>query len=246
MKILAFDIGNTNTHCALFDFLSIKETFIFPTDNIGDKKIYKRLAKFKADVLCYSSVVPDTKRAFEENSRNILQLRPFNITRDFGPLVENATRCPETTGQDRLCNASWAFFAKGTASCVVDVGSAVNFDVVDSKGRFLGGIIGPGLTTALSLMSLNLALIPNVRTSEQKKIIGNDTPSAVQLGAFLAVKGLIQLGIENVKKKFRENAWIIGTGRDSKYFKEYFDEIVPDATLKGLVVSFLTYERKLV
>ncbi len=243
MKILAVDIGNTNTHFGLFD--SLKPLKKFTMRNLKIRLIYKQLRAIVPDIICYSSVVPKESKGLESYLKKYFGLKPLNITRDFPAFVKNMTRNPETTGQDRLANGSWAYYARRSACCIVDVGSAVNFDVVDENGLFLGGIIGPGLGLISRAMNNNLALIPVVEAKERKEYIGRDTSSSLQIGSMLAVKGLINLGIKRVDMMFHNKIHIIGTGQDARFFKNRFDEIIPDITLKGIVVSFLVSENKL-
>ncbi|MBU1535729.1 type III pantothenate kinase [Myxococcota bacterium] len=64
----------------------------------------------------------------------------------------NQTLEPQKTGVDRLLNCL-AAYNHGVGALVVDVGSAVTWDVVSPEGKFLGGAIAPG--PQLQLLSLH-------------------------------------------------------------------------------------------
>jgi len=243
-RILAVDIGNTNTHFALVKSLGVLASTSVKTSEVGSSGIYRKFKGLRPGVICYSSVNRKGSLRFESNCKRFLKQRPLNITRDFSPVVKNVTVTPKTTGQDRLSNVSWAYYKYKKACCVVDVGSAVNFDVVDSRGRFIGGLIGPGLALSLEAMHSKLDQIPRIKTESVKTGIGNDTRSALQLGSALAVRGLLKLGLDVIREKFKQRIRVIGTGNDAKIFREYFDEIDKHITLRGLVVSYLLYETR--
>lgn len=89
---------------------------------------------------------------------------------------------PETIGPDRLANAVAAAHF-GAQTVVVDFGTAVTFDVVDRKGRYVGGIIAPGLSAMTDYLHEKTALLPRIRIREIKSPIGKSTEEAMLVDA---------------------------------------------------------------
>src|SRR5258708_13402099 len=80
---------------------------------------------------------------------------------------------PSLLGADRWLGLIGAWTMARTALCVVDAGTAVKVDSVDSKGQHLGGLIAPGIHM------MREALMSN--TSDIAKAAFNSTPSLPSL-----------------------------------------------------------------
>ena len=52
---------------------------------------------------------------------------------------------PREVGADRLVNGVAGFHKYGGPCVVVDLGTAINFDVVSANAEYLGGMIAPGI-----------------------------------------------------------------------------------------------------
>ena len=89
---------------------------------------------------------------------------------------------PETIGPDRLANAIAAQHLVGGPIVVVDFGTAVTFDIVDRRGRYVGGIIAPGLAAMTFLL---VATIPHVQ------VHADFAAAAISLLVGIAYFGLI-------------------------------------------------------
>ena len=83
---------------------------------------------------------------------------------------------------------------------VVDFGTATTFDVI-TKNNYLGGVIAPGVTLSLDNLIKRASLIPNIKLSKSKTIIGKNTRQAVLSGFFWGYTGLINSIISKKKKK---------------------------------------------
>jgi len=102
---------------------------------------------------------------------------------------------PGSLGADRIAAAvgAWALFP-GTSLLVVDAGTAVTYDAVTPEGRFIGGNIAPGMNMRLEALHRFTARLPRVempRTLPSDRFLGNDTASAMLLGAVYGIVGAI-------------------------------------------------------
>ena len=55
---------------------------------------------------------------------------------------------PSELGPDRIANALAARELHGVPAVVADFGTATTFEVIDRNGKFIGGVIMPGIRTA--------------------------------------------------------------------------------------------------
>lgn len=81
----------------------------------------------------------------------------------------------------------------GGAAVIVSVGTALTIDFVRADGEHLGGLIAPGLSTALSSLHAGAALLPAVSAAEFLDVAdgpAHDTAGAMRGGALQMLAGL--------------------------------------------------------
>ena len=70
---------------------------------------------------------------------------------------------PATIGADRLANAAAAWARFGGPVVVVDFGTAVSFDVVSVDGKYVGGVIAPGVPASVAaVIRYSACVIPKL------------------------------------------------------------------------------------
>src|SRR5438093_12320483 len=67
---------------------------------------------------------------------------------------------PLTVGADRILNTLAASQLFHRDTIVVDFGTATTFDCITGDGRFIGGVIMPGIRTASDALIRNTAKLP--------------------------------------------------------------------------------------
>jgi type III pantothenate kinase len=128
------------------------------------------------------------------------------LTDSFGDVphvvVEPGTRTglpvlmdnPREVGADRICNAV-AAATGGVPAVVVDFGPATTFDVVDAEGRYVGGVIAPGIETSLEVLGDRAAQLRQVELARPRRVIAKNTVEAMQSGLVFGfasqVEGLV-------------------------------------------------------
>ncbi|HEX7571083.1 MAG TPA: type III pantothenate kinase, partial [Verrucomicrobiae bacterium] len=150
---------------------------------------------------------------------------------------------PDSIGPDRLANAVAARRRFGAPVVVVDFGTAVTFDVVDSKGNYVGGIIAPGLAAMTNYLHEKTALLPKIEIREIKTAIGKSTEEAMLVGAVHGYRGLVRELIAELKRELRvKKLPVVATGGYAKLIAAKLPEISavePDLTLEGLRLVWL-------
>ncbi len=102
-------------------------------------------------------------------------------------------RSKNTLGADRIAAACGAYaVAPGCTALVVDMGTAITYDVVTSDGRFIGGNIAPGIFVRLEALNHFTRALPLIETDGDVPRWGYDTETAMRSGAIRGVVGELQ------------------------------------------------------
>src|SRR5262249_34176027 len=145
---------------------------------------------------------------------------------------------PETIGPDRLANAVAARHHFGAPVVVVDFGTAVTFDVVNRGGRYIGGIIAPGLAAMTEYLHEKTAFVPKIKVREIKRLVGKSTEEAMLIGAVHGYRGLIHALLKDLKRDLGSRRLpVIATGGYARLIAAKLPEITsidPLITLEGL------------
>src|SRR5690606_31240552 len=91
--------------------------------------------------------------------------------------VKNGYKKPAQLGADRWASLIAARAMHDGASLVVNAGTATTIDLLDNSGRFLGGLILPGLRLMRSALANNTAELPLANATHSA--IPTDTDSAI-------------------------------------------------------------------
>lgn len=102
-------------------------------------------------------------------------------------------RTPTTLGADRIAAAAGAAtIAPGRTALVVDMGTAITYDVVTPDAQFIGGNIAPGIYVRLEAMHHFTRALPLIETDGDCPRWGYDTETALRAGAIRGVVGELQ------------------------------------------------------
>jgi type III pantothenate kinase len=240
--ILLFDIGNTNTHVGLANSKRVVRHADIPTAawlaGIGMKELRSFVSKTKLEGAAICSVVPRVTPRIQATVLDLWKLQMIVLTPATLRGVGIDYPKPETIGPDRLANAVAARHRFGAPSVVVDFGTAVTFDVVDSRGNYVGGIIAPGLAAMTDYLHEKTALLPRIQIREVKSLVGKSTEHAMLVGAVLGYRGLVRELIIELKRELKvKRLPVVATGGYAKLIAAKLPEISAvemNLTLEGL------------
>jgi type III pantothenate kinase len=182
--------------------------------------------------------------------RVVFNLRVF-ADRYFGcrPLVVGKPECRlpvdvrvdagTQVGPDRLVNTVAGFDLHGGDLIIVDFGTATTFDVVDTDGAYIGGVIAPGVNLSLQALHEAAAALPHVDVTKPEKVIGTNTVACMQSGVFWGYVGLINGICERIKAERGRAMTVIATGGLAPLFQQgtdMFDMFEDELTMHGLTV----------
>ena len=163
MNHLCIDVGNTSIHYGLVSGQNVQSAGHFPTHNFDSApspEFAEAVAPLiaQAEGVSYCSVVP----AINENLCASLDefAKPiFHLTCETCAGLDLAYPKPHEIGEDRIANAIAAQEFYRIPAIVIDMGTAVTFDIISRQG-YEGGIIAPGLAVMTHYLHEQTALLP--------------------------------------------------------------------------------------
>ncbi len=126
--------------------------------------------------------------------------------------IANAYGDDSTLGPDRPLAAYAAYMEMMSPVIVIDSGTALTVDLVDANGLFVGGSIGPGLSTLGSALGDSGAMLHRV-DAEPVPFPGRSTADCLRLGVFETFAGGLLRLVEKAQC-FCPEAKIVVTGGD--------------------------------
>jgi len=142
-------------------------------------------------------------------------------------------------GPDRLVNTVGGYDRHGGNLIVVDFGTATTFDVVDTDGAYVGGVIAPGVNLSLEALHMAAAALPHIDVAKPLRAIGTNTVACMQSGVYWGYIGLIEGIVRAVRIERAAPMKVIATGGLASLFAQgtdLFDAIEDDLTMHGLVL----------
>ncbi|MEN8661795.1 MAG: type III pantothenate kinase [Lentimonas sp.] len=251
MKILSIDVGNTSTHYGLVEGQKVHATGHFPTSAFREGPSSEFATEIEpliaqAQGISFCSVVPDINTNLRASVLR-LNLPTFHLTCETCEGLNLVYPKPTEIGQDRIANAIATQEYYGTPAIVLDMGTAVTFDIVSSNG-YEGGIIAPGLAVMTKYLHEQTALLPELTPEDLLDVegsIGKSTVHAMKLGVAVGFSGMINALLQRVTNELESRGEpkpvVLSTGGSiANLTKDWAQksEFVEDLTLMGLGVAF--------
>lgn len=252
--LLAVDVGNTNIVLGIFEGELLTRSWRLATlrDRTADElrvlvgRLFeeRRLQMEKVSGVVLASVVPPLTSTVTEMvrgafSRDTLVIDATNI----GLPIEY--QAPGDVGADRLVNAiaaSEMFGGHGRPVIVVDSGTATTFDVVSAAGRYVGGVICPGVEISADALFQRAARLPRVDVGRPDSLIGTSTVESMRSGLYYGYVAMVEGIVARIRDDLgAEPAVCVATGGLATTIAEEtssIDHVSPDLTLHGLRLAW--------
>ncbi|MDT8401901.1 MAG: type III pantothenate kinase [Bacteroidales bacterium] len=144
---------------------------------------------------------------------------------------------PETLGTDRLAAVAGAHNMFGKSNVlVIDAGTAVTYDLLESGSVYAGGNISPGLELRFKALNEFTGRLPLVSKADSFGNLGVNTVDAIRSGVQTGLVFEINEYIRTLKKKYGKLKVII-TGGDGKFLAGKLETgfiLEPHLVLDGL------------
>ena len=250
--LLAFDIGNTETTVGLFasDRLEAHWRLHSTPQRTPDEWAAAFTAhltqaghstqEIRAAIV--ASVAPQVTQSLCDGIVGATTREPVRVdARSKLPIVLDVDE-PLTVGADRIVNtlAAVQLFKKDTI--VVDFGTATTFDCITADGRFIGGVIMPGLRTASDELVRKTAKLPATELTPPTRAIGRRTEDCIRAGVLWGTADAVDGLVRRIKAEWpsKTRPMVVGTGGLAGLVAALCREIEsvhPDLTLVGLRIA---------
>ena len=127
---------------------------------------------------------------------------------------------------------------------IIDLGTAITFDLVTENSEFIGGNISPGMQLRFKALGHFTEDLPLVSPSGNIPLLGQSTKEAIQTGVQRGVIYEIDAYINTLINKYYGLRTIL-TGGDASFFVKNLKNtifVVPDLVLDGLNI-ILEYQK---
>ena len=221
--LLAIDVGNTQTVLGVFEGSRLAHMWRVSTSK-GDTSDELRtktlplltMEGISADDItgaAIASVVPLLTSAWQRALERLTGIQPVICNAQAaGPLFEVDYDYPNEVGADRVADAVAAKALYGAPVVVVDFGTATNLEVIDKNGRFVGGIIAPGLETSAKALFSHATKLPAIELTDPGSAIGKSTVHAMQSGIVYGEADRVDGFVRRVFNQLGYETPVVATG----------------------------------
>ena len=230
---LIIDIGNTKAKIAFFDGGEMVDVVAESNQSLGCLKAL--CSQYPIEQGIVATVIDLNEKVLVD-----LAALPFPLLwlNHQTPLpVVNLYETPETLGYDRMAavvGANEQFPHRDIL--VIDAGTCITYEFIDSKGQYHGGNISPGMQMRFKALHQFTGRLPLVDTNGRKLPMGRDTETAIRAGVMKGMEYEISGYIESMKHKYPELLVFLTGGDDFSFDSSVKSIIFADRflVLKGL------------
>jgi type III pantothenate kinase len=247
--LLALDAGNTEITVGLFRGDALSGQWRLTTDAartpdewsiaLGAFLLHAGHSPNEVKAAIIASVAPGVTESLSEGVRRLTGAAVYAVTAASELPITLDVDEPLTVGADRIVNTLAATQRFASDTIVVDFGTATTFDCITADGRFMGGVIMPGLRTSADQLSRRAAKLPATELRPPERVIGRRTEECIRAGVLLGTAEAVDGLVRRIKAEWPTGRLprVIATGGLAGVIVPLtttIDEVVPDLTLQGL------------
>lgn len=235
-SILCIDVGNTRTKVGVFKDRELLNVYTLSNEEVVKNSMM--LSEMEVEGLIISSVNQTVSSEIKLKADDYFFIDLDHQT----PLpIKIFYSTPETLGKDRIALAvAGASKFPNQSVLVIDIGTCITYDFVNSQGEYFGGAISPGIQMRLKSMHFGTDSLPLIQWDSSKKssidLGGKSTISSMLSGVVNGIMGEIESFIVKYSKN-RPDLKVILTGGDAEFFEKELKNGIfadPNLLLKGL------------
>lgn len=250
--LLAVDVGNTEITLGLFeqDRLVSHWRLMTATSRTPDEWAamitsflgHAGHSTHEVRAVVLASVAPMITEGLAQGVERAAGVVPVPIGPHSELPVVLAVDEPATVGADRVINTLAASQLYQRDTIVVDFGTATTFDCITGDGRFLGGVIAPGLRTAADNLTSKAAKLPATELEPPERVIGRRTEECIRAGVLYGAVDAVDGLVRRIKAEWPTDTVpsVVATGGLADKIASLSAEIEnvePNLTLFGLRIA---------
>jgi type III pantothenate kinase len=250
--LLVIDIGNTEITLGLFEGDQLADHWRLTT---GTKRTPDEWATILTSYLSHAghstqevsasvaaSVAPAATETVVAGVGLAVGHRPVQIEPSVSLPVELDVEEPLQVGADRIVNTMAAAGLYHRDTIVVDFGTATTFDCITADGRFIGGVIAPGLEAAADELSQRAAKLPATELVPPTRVIGRRTEECIRSGVLFGAADAVDGIVRRIKAEWPGDTvpYVVATGGLAEKIvplSQEIEAVEPHLTLLGLKLA---------
>lgn len=229
---LILDIGNTLTKIALAEDNNV--IFANRHEILTKEILITLLAEYSPEKAIVSAVGAKDISLIDYLKKQIPSIELDHKTR---LPITNLYKTPNTLGLDRIAAVVGVnYLYPSTDLLVIDSGTAITYDLINSRAEYLGGAISPGISLRYKSLHRDTANLPLLTSFESSSLIGSSTAECIESGVLNGVIGEVDYYIARVKEDF-PSIKVVLTGGDANFFVNKLKNsifVVPNLVIIGL------------
>jgi len=245
--LLTVDVGNSHTALAVFRRDRLLHSWRLPSNReatadglamvLRELLGHRGLPLLGIEGLALASVVPPLTEAWRELAAGYLNAPALEVGAGLETGLQLEVDHPAEMGADRIadCVAAWRLY--GAPVIVVDCGTATKIEAIAAGGRYVGGVIAPGIGISTEALFARAALLYRVPLVAPARVLGKNTAEQVQAGVVFGFAGQIDALVERVRQEMGGARCVVATGGFSGLVApatRTVTEVDPALTLQGL------------
>ncbi|MBI4420010.1 MAG: type III pantothenate kinase [Gemmatimonadetes bacterium] len=250
--LLAIDVGNSEITIGLFaaDRLSAHWRLTTVANRTPDEWAATLTAHLvqaghsthEVRAVAEASVAPAVTEALAEGVRQATGVRPTLVGPASQLPIKLDVEEPLTVGADRVVNTLAAVELYQRDTVVVDFGTATSFDCITADGRFIGGVIAPGLMTAADNLIRRAAKLPATELGPPQRVIGRRTEDCIRAGVLYGAADAADGIVRRIRAEWpgKASPYAVATGGLASLvapLSKEIEETEPHLTLLGLRIA---------
>ncbi len=188
-----------------------------------------------------SSVVPELKKVMSETVKRLTGKTFLIVGSGLKTGLNIRTDAPDKLGSDLVVDAVAASAKYPKPTVIFDMGTATTLSVLDAEGRYIGGMIIPGMRVSVDALSARAAQLPYINLDTPNEVIGKNTVDCMQAGVVYGHAAMLDGLIDRVEDALGRPVTAVITGGLSRIVvphcrrKIIYDE---NLLLDGLVILY--------
>ncbi|MBN8694977.1 MAG: type III pantothenate kinase [Bacteroidetes bacterium] len=239
---LVIDIGNTRLKAAVFEKKELIKHFVFDsTEDLFKSNLFKTYSPQKTIVCSVVNDIEPFLTQLKDKAEVIL------FTSQTPVPLKNNYQSANTLGSDRMAAAVGGnSLMPDNDILVIDAGTCIKYNFVNSKNEYLGGGISPGLKMRFEALHTFTARLPLLEPDmDYSALVGRNTQESILSGAELGALAEVEGFIGQYLLKY-PNLKVFITGGDMNFFEKRLKNTIfadQHLILKGLN-AILNYNTK--
>ncbi len=223
--LFAIDIGNTNIKYGIFNGDELIASFRVSSkknetaDEYGATLLNllsnSNISVEDIDGIIISSVIPSLNYTICHMCEYFFHVKPLMVGHGIKTGLNIKVDHAKEVGADRIVNSVGAYKKYGKDNepmIVIDFGTATTFNVLLGS-TLIGGVIAPGIKTALEGLVNGTAQLPMIELKAPKSVIAKDTETNMQAGIIFGFAGLVEKIVNKIKTELNvEDVLVVATG----------------------------------